>query len=469
MGIYGLRYGPIQLFEMGACDRNTNCDTLAVDSNRLLLSDSVGLSRPLTLTLKNPPEPIAALSAVKSSSWLAVDIQLSGNNRVLMNSANISGLQSGVYSDTVTLVGPGIWGMKYAVTLQVGGSPALASIRITPSRPSVYPGDTVHFSAAGYDQFGVRLAAQPAFAWTGTTGSGNGTFIAGAVSPTPYAVTASAGGVLGSTNVSVITFNTIHVDIDTTQYRGVFNASKGTCRITGTPDADIWASDQFFLAYVPVTGDFDVSVKLDSVYGMATYSKPGLMFRDELTPWCRFTDFYYQRDGSYGWLTVQHPGHFDCLFGPTVLPCWMRFARTGTVVNSYLSADGENWTRVSGRDIVASGEDYIGLYCAGNSATPTAVFSDLRGFYGSPPVSAPPALSVPPVPNAGRGPYRLQVFQINGRFVKECEISGIARLRPAFAEAGMASGVYYTIVRSRDERVVRDGTLARTRDPTGGR
>jgi len=435
-----------------------------LDSTRLSFTSSGPLSKTLTLTLRSAAEPFAAFTAQNSAAWLSVSVVADGNNRRLVNTVSPSGLQAGVYADTVALTGPGLWGMKYTVTLRVEGTPSLASIRISPPRPSVYPGDTVAFTATGYDQYGARLAVQPSFQWTGTIGPADSRFAAERVSDTPFVVTASSGAVRCTTKASVFTFRTIHVAIDTARYRGSLSVANGTFRVTGTPDADVWASDQFFFAYVPIQGDFDAAVRFDTALNMATYSKTGFMFRDELQAWGRFNDLYRDRSGGYGLLMNQTAGEgLDPLFGTMSSRRWARFKRTGAVVSTYISSDGESWTWLASREMTMSGTDYLGLFCAGNSATPTGVFSNLRGFFSDGPAATTARPSVRPVSERRHEPYLVQIYRLDGRLVKRALAGRALRLNTVVSRAGLPPGTYCVVVRNRRGEVIGERAVVQVR------
>ncbi len=82
----------------------------------------------------------------------------------------------------------------------------LTSISVTAPTANLSAGQSTMLTATGYDQFGVALATQPAFAWGKQTGvgtiSGTGLYSAGSVAGNAT-IAASSGGVTGAVNITV--------------------------------------------------------------------------------------------------------------------------------------------------------------------------------------------------------------------------------------------------------------------------
>lgn len=94
----------------------------------------------------------------------------------------------------------------FDANVRCGEAPTLTSILVSPGSTSVPAGQSVQFTATGYDQFGAAMSPQPSVAWSvsgGGTISSGGLFTAGTSAGGPYLVTASSGGVSGNANVTV--------------------------------------------------------------------------------------------------------------------------------------------------------------------------------------------------------------------------------------------------------------------------
>lgn len=93
-------------------------------------------------------------------------------------------------------------GATQAFTVNV--AQALKTISVTPGGTSVFAGQNKQFSASALDQFGNAMTSQPTFAWSTKGGSINSSGYYTAPSTLgSYAVSAVAGGVTGSTQITV--------------------------------------------------------------------------------------------------------------------------------------------------------------------------------------------------------------------------------------------------------------------------
>lgn len=121
-----------------------------------------------------------------------------------------------------------------SVTTTVNATPS--SLTLTPTDTSVAAGGTLPFSATVNDQFGAALVTQPSVTWAVSGGGSidaNGLFSAGATPGGPYTVTASAGGLRATTQL------TITSGASTT---GTTTTSSGTTTTSGTATATAGAS-----------------------------------------------------------------------------------------------------------------------------------------------------------------------------------------------------------------------------------
>ena len=181
---------------------------------------------------------------------------------------------------------------------------------------------------------------------------------------------------------------------------------------------DIWdVSDEFDFAQTQVSGDFDVSVRVQSLEFTATWTKAGVMVRESLAgdskmAWNRVTPddsqiaagldgandtrFSY-RTGKTGGAGSNDGQHEEGSGAPEYPNAWLRLQREGNVVTAYASNDGLNW-RVQGAQDTATWAGglplpntvYLGLAVSRHSgADPLATceFRDLQ----APKISSQPA------------------------------------------------------------------------------
>ena len=128
--------------------------------------------------------------------------------------------------------------------------------------------------------------------------------------------------------------------------------------------ADIWEkSDQFHFVFKPLSGDFDIAVRVESFMPAHLYSKAGLMIRETLetdSPHLMFLVFAdneprHNNLGAYEMQFRAVAGE-DCRgIYPVVRPpsppefpaafpnSWLRVRRRGDLFSAFASADGKIW------------------------------------------------------------------------------------------------------------------------------
>lgn len=145
-----------------------------------------------------------------------------------------------------------------------------------------------------------------------------------------------------------------------------------------TSGADIWGtSDQLFFEYIPIDGDVDVRVRVDSIQGTASWAKVGVMIRASLAANSAHAfalasyskGLAYQRRPVTGGSSVHTGGEF------TTSPRWMRLVRIGTAVTAYSSANGVTWTAIGSDTIQLGGTALVGI--AASSGNALAVGTDV--------------------------------------------------------------------------------------------
>jgi regulation of enolase protein 1 (concanavalin A-like superfamily) len=162
------------------------------------------------------------------------------------------------------------------------------------------------------------------------------------------------------------------LDVSVGESRGSSQSSSGTFIVSGSGE-NIWDSqDAFRFAYRTVSGDFDITARLDRFEGSDVYAKAGVMIRETLDPGSRNAFMLYspaighafQVRTTAGGATTRVDG------GGGRMPTWLRLAREGTRVTAYRSADGQSWTEVSSLTMNLPASVFVGL--AVNSHTTRA-------------------------------------------------------------------------------------------------
>ena len=137
-----------------------------------------------------------------------------------------------------------------------------------------------------------------------------------------------------------------------------------TVRASG---ADIWGTqDEFRFVYAQLSGDGEVTARVDSVTPTDPWTKAGVMIRETLSANSRFAyTLVSASEGSY----FEHRLSPGALAGPWDMadptpraPYWVRVRRVGSVFTGYVSADGQNWKQQGASVTIAMGANvYAGL------------------------------------------------------------------------------------------------------------
>jgi fibronectin type 3 domain-containing protein/regulation of enolase protein 1 (concanavalin A-like superfamily) len=160
-------------------------------------------------------------------------------------------------------------------------------------------------------------------------------------------------------------------------------------------------SDGFRFVYKPMTGDFDVRVRLTSLAAVVSTTKAGLMARESLSADSRniFSHAtassgelrYSKRTATAGETTLVGSG-----VKGTYPSVWLRLRRVGDVFTAFGSTDGTTWVQ-TGSDTLAMGNTvFVGMAVSAQSttATTTAKFRELTEATPAPlPPAAPATLN----------------------------------------------------------------------------
>jgi hypothetical protein len=201
-------------------------------------------------------------------------------------------------------------------------------------------------------------------------------------------------------------------DIGAVAAAGSTSISNGvyTVRASG---ADIWGTrDEFRFVRGSMTGDGEITARVDSLSQPHSWAKAGVMIRETLGSGSRYAytlvsagngvDFQ-RRSSTGGWATS---GGYDQV---TRAPYWVRLRRIGNTFTAYVSPDGHTWRQQgSPVTIMMASTVYAGLAVTSHrdGTLATAVFSNVS--YGpvgstSPPTNSAPVISGTPPTGASVG------------------------------------------------------------------
>ena len=152
----------------------------------------------------------------------------------------------------------------------------------------------------------------------------------------------------------------------TTYGQGVYTITASGANIGGP-------SDQFRFVFQAVTGDVDISARVDSIQGGSLSAKAGVMIRESLDPHARNAMALISAGRGYAFQSRLDPGGLTNRWsgGGGAPPAWVRLVRTGSTIEAFLSADGSSWTSMGAETVPMADALYVGLAVTSRSTTQT--------------------------------------------------------------------------------------------------
>ena len=165
-------------------------------------------------------------------------------------------------------------------------------------------------------------------------------------------------------------------DIGNPVYAGSSSVDANSVVTINASGADIWGySDQMHFAYVPVTGNVEILMRVDSVPSTSPWAKVGVMIRGSLAANAAHAfslvsfskGVAFQRRPSTGGSSVNTAG-------PDSSSRWVRLVRLGNAVTAYSSADGTKWTSIGSDTIQLGATAYVGIAATSKNVTSLGKF-----------------------------------------------------------------------------------------------
>ncbi len=268
------------------------------------------------------------------------------------------------------------------------------------SNPITKPGATigVSYSASlGGDATDVDLGDTRTFskvsgpAWLTVAGDGtlSGLPPGGSAGPNAFTVRVTdAGALFSDATLNITVTGSLPggwsgADLGAVGIPGGASENAGTYTISGS-GSDIWGTDDaFHFVSQTLAGDGEIRARVTSQSNSDAWAKAGVMIRDgtasnaahalmAVTPGNGFA-FQYRTTAA---------GASSNATGPALNPVpnnWVRLTRSGSIITSYVSVDGANWTLVSSATITMGATVNVGLaVCSHNNSTfSTATFDNV--------------------------------------------------------------------------------------------
>jgi hypothetical protein len=189
---------------------------------------------------------------------------------------------------------------------------------------------------------------------------------------------------------------TSSLDIGATQVAGSTSSSNGvyTLRASG---ANIWSTqDEFRFVYASLTGDGEITARVDHLSAPDGWTKAGVMIRETLSANSRFAFALLSGENGAAFHYRGVAGDRAASAGASDrierAPYWVRLRRDDNVFTAYISANGTDWLR-RGRAVTIpmSVSAYAGLALTSHrdGVLASAAFSGVR-IIAVPPQSATP-------------------------------------------------------------------------------
>ena len=237
-----------------------------------------------------------------------------------------------------------------------------------------------------------------AYSWTGVAA---GTYAVRAVAYDSAG--ASASSATANITVATATASTTAIpapwtaaDIGSPALAGSSTYSNGVFAVDAAGN-DIWnTADQFRFVYQPVAGDVEIVARVDSLVAVAGFTSAGVMIRAALT--ASSMHGYTAATGSNGVYfrqRITNGAITTSLQGALVsAPVWVRLVRQGSLVSSYWSNDGSNWTLITAQTFALGTTAYVGLAVNSTNVAmrTSARFSNVR--VTTPTGNQPPTVSL---------------------------------------------------------------------------
>ncbi|RAW02209.1 Ig-like domain-containing protein [Pseudochryseolinea flava] len=226
------------------------------------------------------------------------------------------------------------------------------------------------------------------------------------VSAGSYALTAkaidnqAAEGVSSIINITVNPPSTlpspwITSDIGSVSPAGGASHASGTFTLSGA-GADIWGTaDAFRYVYRTVTGDVEITTRVNSLTNTNEWAKAGIMIRQSLDAnSAHATAVVTPVNGTGLQRRANAGGESEHIASIGAAPIWLRLKRTGNTFTASRSTDGTAWTTIGTTTVNMASTVYVGMVVTShaNGTLSSGVFSNVTVTTGTSNVS--PVVSV---------------------------------------------------------------------------
>jgi glucose/arabinose dehydrogenase len=170
-------------------------------------------------------------------------------------------------------------------------------------------------------------------------------------------------------------------DVGSVGMAGSATHASGTFTVAGS-GADVWGTaDGFRYAFRTLSGDGEITARVNSVTNTNAWAKAGVMIREALTAGSKHGFMLLAASGTVAFQRRATTGGTSASTGAGTVapPTWVRLRRTGTTIAAFHSSNGTTWTPVGSETISMTTNVFVGLAVTShdNTKVATATFDNV--------------------------------------------------------------------------------------------
>ncbi|WNR45243.1 fibronectin type III domain-containing protein [Paenibacillus roseipurpureus] len=253
------------------------------------------------------------------------------------------------------------------------------SIPTAPVQNAPSAGDaqvTVNWSASiGATGYKVKYGTTSgSYSTTVTLGNVTSTTISSLTNGTTYyfvvTATNSAGESGNSTEKSATPSAATWTGLDIGTTGGSWSQSSGVYTVTGAGNEALATKDQFYYVYQQVSGDFSMSVKVETVQNTNAAAAAGIMIRQSTSDNVQEAYIGYQYNGSIqvGSRATVGGNESNTAYASNSAYHYLKVTKSGSTFTFYKSTDGVAWTTMTTKTVSLTDPFDIGLYVSAKNS-----------------------------------------------------------------------------------------------------
>lgn len=143
-----------------------------------------------------------------------------------------------------------------------------------------------------------------------------------------------------------------------------YNATTRIYSVSGAGVGLDGAADAFQFVNQSVTGDIEITVRVDSISNNSPYTQAGICVRNSLDPNAIDAALYVSAQDGVNFTIRYATGERTTKYlglSTQAAPVWLRLVKVGDTVAGYVSSDGLSWSLVAEDDLLLADTYYVGM------------------------------------------------------------------------------------------------------------